>query len=158
MSEIAELRTDLRSWQSLIAAMARYKVILAYDGTHFLGFQRQGEAEARTVQGGVGKSPARSLAGRGAAILAAGRTDTGVHASGQVIAFDLDWPHSPRRLLAALNANLPADVAVQSVSQVAAVIFIRATMRAGSPLPLPDYCQPAQTRCVSALPGGFGLR
>ncbi len=44
----------------------------------------------------------------------AGRTDTGVHALGQVVAFDLDWAHTPEALQAALNAHLPPDVAVLS--------------------------------------------
>ena len=57
----------------------------------------------------------RQLGWQGDKILAAGRTDTGVHASGQVIAFDLEWRHSPEALQAALNANLPDDIAVRSV-------------------------------------------
>ena len=71
--------------------MARYKVILTYDGTEFQGFQRQ--VEVRTVQASV-ESALRSIGWQNATILAAGRTDTGVHASGQVIAFDLAWDHS----------------------------------------------------------------
>jgi tRNA pseudouridine38-40 synthase len=50
----------------------------------------------------------------------AGRTDAGVHASGQVIAFDLDWGHSAHDLRNALNANLPDDVAVREVEVAAA--------------------------------------
>ncbi len=50
-------------------------------------------------------------------ILGAGRTDSGVHASGQVVAFDLDWAHGPEALGRALNANLPADIAVQTVAE-----------------------------------------
>ena len=42
-----------------------------------------------------------------------GRTDTGVHATGQVAAFDLDWSHSDEELVRALNAVLPADMAVR---------------------------------------------
>jgi tRNA pseudouridine38-40 synthase len=49
----------------------------------------------------------------------AGRTDSGVHAAGQVIAFDLDWPHGEAALLRALNANLPTSVAVQAVAACA---------------------------------------
>lgn len=101
--------------------MARYKVILAYDGSQFAGFQRQGRAgqEARTVQGVV-ESALRGLGWAERTILAAGRTDAGVHASGQVIAFDLNWDHSPGELQAALNATLPMDVAVQNVCQAQA--------------------------------------
>jgi tRNA pseudouridine38-40 synthase len=95
--------------------MARYQVTLAYDGAGFSGFQKQ--AEARTVQAEV-EAALRLLSWTGESILAAGRTDAGVHASGQVIAFDLDWQHSPEELLRALNANLPGDVAVQEVRVV----------------------------------------
>jgi tRNA pseudouridine38-40 synthase len=92
--------------------MARYQVILAYDGTAFQGFQRQ--KSARTVQGEVEGALAR-LNWQGKALISAGRTDTGVHASGQVAAFDLDWAHSAEELGRALNALLPQDVAVRSV-------------------------------------------
>jgi len=91
--------------------MARYQMILAYDGTHFQGFQRQGST--RTVQRVV-EEALRRLGWQGRAILAAGRTDSGVHASGQVIAFDLDWAHSPDALGRAVNAALPADVSIRS--------------------------------------------
>lgn len=98
--------------------MARYQIILAYDGTDFLGFQRQGKG-GRTVQLEV-ENALRRLNWQGQSILSAGRTDCGVHAAGQVIAFDLDWKHSPQELGLALNANLPTDVAVQNVSPVQA--------------------------------------
>jgi tRNA pseudouridine38-40 synthase len=93
--------------------MARYQVVLSYDGTQFFGFQRQ--VNKRTVQAVV-EAVLGGLGWSGRSILAAGRTDTGVHASGQVIAFDLDWAHSPGELLRAMNAQLPADVAVRTVS------------------------------------------
>jgi len=89
--------------------MERYQVILAYDGTHFLGFQRQGKG--RTVQGVV-ETALRRLGWQERTILAAGRTDTGVHASGQVISFDLEWDHPAEALQRALNALLPPDVSV----------------------------------------------
>ncbi|MBU0512996.1 MAG: tRNA pseudouridine(38-40) synthase TruA, partial [Chloroflexi bacterium] len=66
--------------------MAHYQVILAYDGTQFHGSQRQ--AEARTVQNVV-ETALRKLNWPGKSVRFAGRTDAGVHASGQVIAFDL---------------------------------------------------------------------
>jgi len=94
--------------------MARYQLILAYDGTDFQGFQRQGRA--RTVQGEVENS-LRRLNWCERTILSAGRTDTGVHAEGQVIAFDLDWPHSTDELQHALNANLPGDVSALAVRE-----------------------------------------
>jgi len=99
--------------------MARYKLILAYDGTAFAGSQRQ--AKYRTVQGELEKA-LRGLGWPARSVTLAGRTDTGVHASGQVAAFDLDWPHSLDKLRDALNANLPADMAAKEV-QVAATEF-----------------------------------
>lgn len=94
--------------------MAHYKVIIAYDGTGFLGFQRQ--KTIRTVQF-VFENALRSLGWKQRAIYAAGRTDTGVHASGQVVSFELDWKHTPIELCAALNAHLPADLVVKQVSE-----------------------------------------
>jgi tRNA pseudouridine38-40 synthase len=94
--------------------MARYQVILAYDGTDFVGFQRQAQGKkSRTVQAAV-ETALRRIGWQGKTILAAGRTDTGVHAAGQVVAFDLDWSHGEQALLSALNANLPPDVAAQA--------------------------------------------
>ena len=97
--------------------MERYQVILAYDGSEFQGFQRQ--TNKRTVQGVV-EEALRSLGWQGRTLLAAGRTDAGVHALGQVVAFDLEWRHPEDALLGALNAHLPAAVAVQSVRRTSA--------------------------------------
>jgi tRNA pseudouridine38-40 synthase len=102
--------------------MVRYKIILSYDGTHFLGFQRQ--AQARTVQSEFERALVQ-LGWQGNSILAAGRTDTGVHASGQVIAFDMDWSHSTQSLLKALNARLPEDMAVVAVNPAPSVFHPR---------------------------------
>lgn len=96
--------------------MAHYQVILAYDGTDFRGMQRQ--SHTRTVQGEV-EAALRKVGWQGKSILAAGRTDSGVHASGQVIAFDFEWTHTPEELLKALNANLPHDAAVKSLKAIA---------------------------------------
>jgi len=92
--------------------MALYQVKIAYDGSEFFGFQRQGEA--RTVQLEI-ENALRKSGWDGKPITAAGRTDTGVHASGQVIAFNFEWKHSEEALKKALNANLPGDVAVHAV-------------------------------------------
>jgi tRNA pseudouridine38-40 synthase len=105
--------------------MARYQVILAYDGAEFFGFQRQARGpKQRTVQAAV-EAALHRLGWQGTTILAAGRTDTGVHASGQVVAFDLDWAHSPEALRSALNAHLPPDAAVQSVQPASAAFHPR---------------------------------
>jgi tRNA pseudouridine38-40 synthase len=95
---------------------ARYQLKLAYDGTRYFGFQRQ--AEDRTVQLEV-EAALKKLGWKGKSILFAGRTDAGVHASGQVISFDFDWNHSEQKLIQALNAHLPEDVSAKDAKIVA---------------------------------------
>lgn len=96
--------------------MARYQIILTYDGTRFVGSQRQ--LKSRTVQNEL-ENALRKMNWNGKSVLMAGRTDSGVHASGQVVAFDLDWKHSIDDLGNALNASLPLDMAVSQVHQTA---------------------------------------
>ncbi len=91
----------------------RVRAVVAYDGTHYQGFQRQ--TSGPTVQEALERALER-VTGEPVTILAAGRTDTGVHAEGQVIAFDTEWRHSLTALLRALNAVLPPDVAVREVA------------------------------------------
>ena len=97
--------------------MARYQVILAYDGTGFTGSQRQ--VSSRTVQGELEKA-LRKLGWFDRSVLMAGRTDTGVHATGQVAAFDFEWTHSAEKLQWALNADLPSDLVIRSLRPVSA--------------------------------------
>jgi tRNA pseudouridine38-40 synthase len=96
--------------------MAHYKLTLAYDGSQYAGFQRQ--KNRRTIQAEF-EHALRTIGWTGLSILGAGRTDSGVHASGQVVSFDLNWRHSDQDLLRALNANLPEDIAVQEIQQAA---------------------------------------
>ena len=93
--------------------MTRYAAILAYDGTAYQGFQRQ-PAPAPTIQRAV-EDALEAATGQPTAILAAGRTDSGVHASGQVIAFDAAWRHEAVDLMRAVNARLPQDIALQGL-------------------------------------------
>src|SRR5512137_908139 len=95
--------------------MARYQIILAYDGTGLSGSQRQ--ATARTAQSELEKA-LRQLGWQERSVLLAGRTDTGVHASGQVAAFDLEWNHPLDALVRALNSHLPAALAVSAAKIV----------------------------------------
>ena len=97
--------------------MARYQLTLAYDGTDFFGSQRQ--AKRRTVQGELEKALCM-LGWTERSVILAGRTDTGVHATGQVASFDLDWSHTDVQLVRALNAILPADMAVHQARMVPA--------------------------------------
>ncbi len=95
--------------------MAHYKLILAYEGTEYHGFQRQ--KNKHSVQAEF-ESSLRKLGWSGRAVMPAGRTDSGVHAQGQVISFSLDWTHGTETLMTALNAHLPADIAVQAAEEV----------------------------------------
>jgi tRNA pseudouridine38-40 synthase len=85
------------------------KVVLEYDGGGFAGWQQQ--AHGRTVEAEL-KRALRELTGTEHKVYAAGRTDAGAHAEGQVVSFETDGRISPQRLVAALNARLPGDVSV----------------------------------------------
>jgi len=95
--------------------VARYQIILAYDGTDLSGSQRQ--AKNRTAQSEL-EAALRNLGWQGRSVLMAGRTDAGVHASGQAAAFNLTWTHPLDELIQALNSHLPADVAVHGAKIV----------------------------------------
>jgi len=92
------------------------RLTLAYDGTAFAGFQRQ--PTARTIQAELEAAIAR-VTQAPAVTRGAGRTDAGVHAEGQVVAFDTERELPPRRWLLALNRYLPDEIAVQAVSECA---------------------------------------
>lgn len=96
--------------------MPAYAALIAYDGTGYHGFQRQVEAQP-TVQSTIENVLSR-LARQPVTLLGAGRTDSGVHAVGQVITFSLAWQHSSEDLRRALNANLPEDIAILQLKQV----------------------------------------
>jgi hypothetical protein len=85
--------------------------MLEYDGTDFAGFQLQGKGE-RTVQG-VLETTIAALSGEPCRVHGAGRTDAGVHATGQVAHFESRWRVPADKLVAALNRELPRDLAVR---------------------------------------------
>ncbi len=95
--------------------LTRFAARLAYDGTNYQGFQRQ-RAGTSTIQSSV-EDALQSIAGQHITCFGAGRTDTGVHASGQVIAWDMDWQHSIASLQKAMNSHLPPDIALQTIIQ-----------------------------------------
>jgi len=97
--------------------MQRFRLTLEYDGAEFQGWQIQ--ARGRSVQGVV-ESALAEVTGARLRIYAAGRTDAGVHARGQVAHFDAATRLSPAELCKALNAVLPQDVAAREVAQAAA--------------------------------------
>lgn len=94
----------------------RYCGIVEYDGTCFHGFQIQ--ATGRTVQGEIERC-LKLITQQDIRISAAGRTDAGVHAAGQVVAFDLAWKHTLPDLHRAINATLPNDIVVNKLQQSA---------------------------------------
>lgn len=97
-----------------------YRVVLAYDGTDFEGWQSQSRATAaRTVQGVVEAALARLAGGPRVVVAGAGRTDAGVHALGQVACFRLERAMPPDSLARALNGILPADVRVLHAAEAA---------------------------------------
>ena len=106
----------------------RFRATVEYDGTDFFGFQAQ--PGVRTVQGELEAALSRLSNGERQPVDGAGRTDTGVHATGQVISFTYTGRLSAEELGRALDALLPADVAIRdasrpSVSPVASTTYQR---------------------------------
>lgn len=90
--------------------MPRYRITIEYDGTPFLGWQRQ--AQGASVQGAL-EAALQKFSGETVSVRGAGRTDAGVHARGQVAHFDLAKSWEPFRVREALNFHLrPAPVVV----------------------------------------------
>jgi tRNA pseudouridine38-40 synthase len=97
--------------------MPRYRLTIEYDGGPYAGFQAQ--AGLPTVQGAI-EAAVKGFSGQDVRIAAAGRTDSGVHATGQVVHVDLekDWP--AETVMNALNAHLVKEaVAVLNSTAVA---------------------------------------
>jgi tRNA pseudouridine38-40 synthase len=105
----------------------RYRATVEYDGTDFFGFQAQ--PGVRTVQGELEAALARLSNGERRPVDGAGRTDTGVHAMGQVIAFTYAGRLSAEELGRALDALLPADVAIRDVRRATAAFHPRYAAR-----------------------------
>ena len=96
--------------------MPQYRLLLEYDGTDYHGWQLQ--PDARTLQGVLEAALATALR-HPVRIAAAGRTDAGVHALGQVVTFRTEQVVEPRELRKSLNALTPPDMAVHEVVEVA---------------------------------------
>jgi tRNA pseudouridine38-40 synthase len=86
---------------------------VAYDGTGYHGFQVQ--AGVPTIQGALEEALSRFCQPVGR-VAGAGRTDSGVHASGQVVAVNVVWRHALAQLQSAWNAHLPASISVRRVT------------------------------------------
>lgn len=93
--------------------MTRFRLTLAYDGTDFEGWQSQARPRpVRTVQGVLESALGRLVDSDRVAVVAAGRTDAGVHALGQVVSFALPRDLEAELVARALNGLLPADIRV----------------------------------------------
>lgn len=95
--------------------LRRIKLVLAYDGTRYCGWQVQpnGVSIQATLQRHI-----EELTGEKIALTGASRTDSGVHALGQVAVFDTTKPWSAERFVPALNQRLPQDICIQAAEEV----------------------------------------
>jgi len=90
-------------------------LIVEYDGTHYHGFQLQ--AALPTIQGEIEKA-LRKLTGEKTRVMAASRTDAGVHAKGQVVSFRTKSPLPPQTFVNGLNYYLSRDIAIKAAYRV----------------------------------------
>jgi len=107
--------------------MRNLKLTLAYDGTRFVGWQRQAEGES--IQGLLEEALAR-FEGQAVTVHGAGRTDAGVHALGQVASVQLTCRHDVETLTRALNAQLPDDLRIRAIEDAASDFHARFSARA----------------------------
>lgn len=96
--------------------MKNYKILIQYDGTRYKGWQVQNSTDM-TIQGKIQKV-LEELAGHPVEVIGSGRTDAGVHASGQVANFHIDGDFSKEEILEYLNQYLPMDIAVTEIEEV----------------------------------------
>lgn len=95
--------------------MPNYKLTIAYDGTNYVGFQVQ--PNGPTIQAALMRA-ATELFGQGVTITGAGRTDSGVHARGQVVALRGDKAIPEDKVPMAMNVRLPEDIVVMACTTV----------------------------------------
>ncbi len=105
----------------------RYKITLQYDGSYFQGWQLQ--KTGRTVQGELEKALLPFGDGERVKVIGAGRTDTGVHAWGQVAHVDLETAIDTTSICKALNATTHPSIIVESVEQVSQEFHARFSAR-----------------------------
>jgi tRNA pseudouridine38-40 synthase len=110
--------------------MRTLKLTIAYDGSRFIGWQRQARlpGEGESIQGLLEEVLAR-FEGGPVTVQGAGRTDAGVHALGQVASVRVTCGHDAATLTRALNAQLPDDIRVLSVTDVAEDFHARFSAR-----------------------------
>lgn len=96
--------------------MPRYKAVISYDGTNYAGFQVQ--PNAKTVQEAIEDTLKRFNGGKHLMVHPSGRTDSGVHARGQVIHFDYPHDRDPEKFRFALDTQTPEDISFVSLEKV----------------------------------------
>lgn len=96
--------------------MQCYKLTVAYDGTHYSGWQVQ--PNAPSIQQHLQESLASFLGGECVSVIGSGRTDAGVHALNQIAHFKVEREINPNRLLLGLNGLLPDDIRIKRVELV----------------------------------------
>src|SRR4051812_10243549 len=96
-----------------LSSIRRWKCICAYDGTTFAGWQSQAPGRGEAIQDMIEARLAK-IFGTPIRIHGSGRTDSGVHATGQVFHFDAEWRHTPEKLLAAFRVGLPPTIQVSA--------------------------------------------
>lgn len=106
--------------------MPSYKLTLAYDGSEFVGWQRQ--AQGLSIQGLL-EDALSPLEGNPVCVTGAGRTDAGVHALGQTASVTLQHSTDPRTVMRAANARLPASIRVLDARLVGATFNARSDAR-----------------------------
>ena len=105
-------------------AQRRLRATVEYDGADFVGWQAQDEERGRSVQSVLEQAIER-ITGQAAQVVGSGRTDAGVHATGQVVHFDTPWPRGLAELERAINAVLPPDVVLTELAAARADFHAR---------------------------------
>ncbi|MDO8578511.1 MAG: tRNA pseudouridine(38-40) synthase TruA [Dehalococcoidales bacterium] len=108
-------RTEATAADTGVAATTKIVLVVEYEGTRYYGFQWQ--ANLPTVQAEI-ETAVEKLTGEKLRIAATSRTDTGVHASGQVVSFRTTSSHAPDTFVKGLNFYLPQDIAVKAAYKV----------------------------------------
>ena len=135
--------------------MSTFKVVIAYDGTDFVGWQRQ--ASGVSIQALI-EDALEPLEGRPVTVAGAGRTDAGVHALGQVASFTLARDVDAATIARAVNARLPHDVRIVAADAVAPSFHARFDARSKTyryRIWNADVVSPFERRYVWHLPGAL---
>lgn len=108
--------------------MKNYKIVLAYDGTRYNGWQKQGNTD-NTIQEKLERI-LKDICGQETEVFGSGRTDAGTHATGQVINFHMHWKGTAEELLDAFNERLPEDIAGLSIEEMPSRFHSRLSAKA----------------------------